>query len=147
MQKAKTLKTFSVRLWWSVAAKVGYIYAKLDFFSYFLLKINVDLQGSSHCVKYRNFTQFPGVEVLRKGTAIRLKLCGNCAFPQNLHTRKLGKITVFSVVNKDAKMFVGDPGYSYHSTLREKCPYQSYSDPHFPAFDWIRRDTRRDTER
>ena len=99
MQKAKTLKTFSVRLWWSVAAKVGYIYAKLDFFSYFLLKINVDLQGSSHCVKYRNFTQFPGVEVLRKGTAIRLKLCGNCAFPQNLHTRKLGEIGVFYAVS------------------------------------------------
>ena len=98
MQKAKTLKTFSVRLWWSVAAKVGYIYAKLDFF-YFLLKINVDLQGSSHCVKYRNFTQFPGVEVLRKGTAICLKLCGNCAFPQNLHTRKLGEIGVFYAVS------------------------------------------------
>ena len=24
------------------------------------------------------------------------KLCGNCSFPQNLHTRKLGEITVFS---------------------------------------------------
>ena len=23
------------------------------------------------------------------------KLCGNCAFPQNLHARKLGEITVF----------------------------------------------------
>ena len=23
------------------------------------------------------------------------KLCGNCAFPQNFHTRKLGEITVF----------------------------------------------------
>ena len=22
------------------------------------------------------------------------KLCGNCAFPQNFHTKKLGKITV-----------------------------------------------------
>ena len=27
-----------------------------------------------------------------------LKLCGNCAFPQNFHTRKLGEITVFNVV-------------------------------------------------
>ena len=25
----------------------------------------------------------------------RPKLCGNCAFPQNFHTRKLGEITVF----------------------------------------------------
>ena len=23
------------------------------------------------------------------------KLCGNCAFPQNFHTKKLGEITVF----------------------------------------------------
>ena len=27
--------------------------------------------------------------------AIRPKLCGNCAFPQNFHTRQLGQITVF----------------------------------------------------
>ena len=30
-----------------------------------------------------------------KFRAIRPKLCRNCAFPQNLHTRKSGKITVF----------------------------------------------------
>ena len=41
------------------------------------------------------------MEILRKATvsayfrAIRSKLCGNCAFPQNLHTKKLGEITVF----------------------------------------------------
>ena len=28
-----------------------------------------------------------------------LKLCGNCAFTQNFHTRKLGEITVFYAVN------------------------------------------------
>ena len=28
-------------------------------------------------------------------SAIPPKLCGNCAFPQNFHTRKLGEITVF----------------------------------------------------
>ena len=28
----------------------------------------------------------------------RPKLCGNCAFPQNVHTRKLGEITVFFAV-------------------------------------------------
>ena len=39
--------------------------------------------------------------ILRKGTVsvefrkIRLKLCGNCACPQNFQTRKLGEITVF----------------------------------------------------
>ena len=30
--------------------------------------------------------------------AIRPKLCGSCAFSQNFHTRKLGKITVFFAV-------------------------------------------------
>ena len=50
---------------------------------------------SWHCIKYRIFTQFPGVEILWKGTVsaeppvIRLKLCWKCAFPQNFHTRKL----------------------------------------------------------
>ena len=29
---------------------------------------------------------------------IRPKLCGNCAFPQNLHNMKLGEITVFFAV-------------------------------------------------
>ena len=30
--------------------------------------------------------------------AFRPKLCGNCAFPQNFHTRKLGEITRFFAV-------------------------------------------------
>ena len=34
--------------------------------------------------------------------AIGPKLCGNCAFPQNFHTKKVGEITVFYVVFKDA---------------------------------------------
>ena len=44
------------------------------------------------------------MEILWEGTvsaefrAIRPKLCGNCAFPQNFHTRKLEEITVFFVV-------------------------------------------------
>ena len=39
--------------------------------------------------------------ILQKGTvsaefrAIRPKLCGNCAYPQNFHTKKLGEIAVF----------------------------------------------------
>ena len=48
--------------------------------------------------------QFPGVEILWKGTvsawfrAIHLKLCGRYAFPQNFYTRKLDEITVFCAV-------------------------------------------------
>ena len=47
-----------------------------------------------YCVKYRNFTWFFRVEIFWKSTvsvefrASHLKLCGNCAFPQNFHTRK-----------------------------------------------------------
>ena len=50
-----------------------------------------------HCEKYRNFTWFPGVEILRK-LCDRPKLCGNCAFPRNFHTRKSGEISVFFAV-------------------------------------------------
>ena len=31
------------------------------------------------------------------------KLCGNCAFPQNFHTRELGEITVFFVVKDHSR--------------------------------------------
>ena len=57
-----------------------------------------------HCVKYRNFTQFPDLEILWKGTVstkLRVnhpKLCGNFAFPQNFHARKLSRVTVFHAV-------------------------------------------------
>ena len=68
---------------------------------------NRNIRKYRHCEKYRNFTWFPGVEILRKGTVSakfraisgnRPKLRGNCAFPQNFHTRKSGEITVFFVV-------------------------------------------------
>ena len=58
----------------------------------------------AHNEKYPNFTSFPSVEILWKGTvsakfwAIRTKPCRNCAFQQNLHTRKLDEITVFFAV-------------------------------------------------
>ena len=61
--------------------------------------------SARHCVKYRNFIYFHGVEILWKDTVsgdspeTMRKLCGNCAFPQNLHTMKLGKITVFYAVH------------------------------------------------
>ena len=44
-----------------------------------------------HFIKNENFNWFPGVKIL-------WKLCGNCAFPQNFYSRKLGKITVFYTV-------------------------------------------------
>ena len=47
--------------------------------------------------------------ILRKRTvsarflAIRPKLCGNCGFPENVHIKKLGEITVFyPVITKNA---------------------------------------------
>ena len=71
-----------------------------------MITIPVKLRNSNntHCAKCRNFTYFPGVEILRDGAvyvqfwAIRPKLCGNCAFPQNFHTKKLGEITAFYAV-------------------------------------------------
>ena len=37
---------------------------------------------------------FVGAHSFRR-VSIRSKLCGNCTFPQNFHTRNLGEITVF----------------------------------------------------
>ena len=60
----------------------------------------------SHYIKYRNFSKFAVVEILRKGAVsaefrvIHTKLCGNCDFPQNLHTRKLGKMAVFYAMSE-----------------------------------------------
>ena len=57
-----------------------------------------------HCEKYCNFISFPGTEILWKGTvsaqfqAICPKLFRNCAFLQNVHTKKLGKNTAFFAV-------------------------------------------------
>ena len=39
----------------------------------------------------------------RQFRANRSKLCGNCAFPQNFHTRKLGEIKVFFAVEGDRR--------------------------------------------
>ena len=54
-----------------------------------------------HCAKHQNFTWFPGARISWKRRvsaefrAIRSKLCRNCAFSQNFHTRKLNEISVF----------------------------------------------------
>ena len=68
------------------------------------------LQRSSviiiHYVKYQKIIKFPCVEILQKRTVIHSnsknticpKFCGNCALPQNFHTRKLGETTVYYAV-------------------------------------------------
>ena len=38
--------------------------------------------------------------------ANRLKLCGNCAFPQNFNTRKSGEITRFFAVDVSGKELI-----------------------------------------
>ena len=45
------------------------------------------LNGIQHCIKYLNFTEFFGVEILWKGM-----------FSHSFHTIKLGEIAVFYVV-------------------------------------------------
>ena len=40
----------------------------------------------------------PAVSSFEVKKEIRPKLCGNCAFPQNFHTRKLGEIRIFCAV-------------------------------------------------
>ena len=52
--------------------------------------------------KFCGKTQFPL-------SANRPKLCGNCAFPQNFHTMKLGEITVFYAVT--SHMLASDVGF------------------------------------
>ena len=57
-----------------------------------------------HCKKYRNLTQSPGAEVLRKRTVsadsrmIHLKFCGNCPPTEDLHTSKLKEIPALYAV-------------------------------------------------
>ena len=47
----------------------------------------------------RIFQDVRGVKDNRQGHTLQHpKLYGNCSFPQNLHTRKLGAITVFFAV-------------------------------------------------
>ena len=44
----------------------------------------------------------------------RPKLCENCAFPQNLHTRKLGEITAFYAVLQMETMVIGKSKYQMY---------------------------------
>ena len=63
------------------------------------LQFNPYLTKLSHCAKYRNFTWFTSWEILRKRTVSCPKIWGNCASPENVHTRKLGETTVFYVIS------------------------------------------------
>ena len=86
-------KKFNLRCSWILNMR-------LDFCSWCLCESCIVIVN--HSVKLGNFIWFPGVEILQKGIAsakfwtIRPKLCGNWAFAQNMHTRKLGEITVMS---------------------------------------------------
>ena len=63
-----------------------------------------------HARKYKQSINFPmgnaliiSLHRLRPGS---LTLCGNCAFPRSFYTRKLGKITVFYVVEIETTTFL-----------------------------------------
>ena len=63
-----------------------------------------------HARKYKQSINFPmgnaliiSLHRLRPGG---LTLCGNCAFPRSFYTRKLGKITVFYVVEIETTTFL-----------------------------------------
>ena len=56
----------------------------------------LDVRNWWNCKKYLISSNFPVWKFC--GKTNRPKLCGNCAFPQNLHTRKFGETTVFFAV-------------------------------------------------
>ena len=64
-----------------------------------------NFEATTVCVKYRILSNFLVCKFLWKGTVsvefweIRPKLCGNCVFPQNFHTRNFGEISVFYAVS------------------------------------------------
>ena len=58
---------------------------------------------------------------------IHQKLCGNCAFPQNFHTRKLGEITVFYTVHVINCIFIISVRYGKETYIAEKTPERGYT--------------------
>ena len=52
-----------------------------------------------HCVKCRNFNLISWCGNFVERNSFRPKLCGNCAFPQNVHNKKLDEITVLYAVH------------------------------------------------
>ena len=73
------------------------LYGYLNFL--FFLYVNYLLiQYLDHSANVRRLLQrWNGPQI--NFEANRPKLCGNCTFPQNFHTKKLGEITVFFAVN------------------------------------------------
>ena len=67
--------------------------------SNFIAEFN--LKPRQHCIKIPKFHlifrggNFEETKIFHRVSDGRQKLCGNCAFPQNFHTRKLDEITVF----------------------------------------------------
>ena len=109
----------------------------------FLVRITV-----KNIVISRDFLvwKFCGKAQFSQFWASRLKLCGNCAFPQNFQTRKSGEIMVFFAVYFPA-FGLNMERYSYSVRMREntdqktkKCQcvksvcVRSFSDPYFSAF-------------
>ena len=64
------------------------------------------------------------------------KLCGNCEFRQNLHTKKLGKITVFYAVLALAWLYIENNIQMLSLQLHcvKSVSTRSFSAPYFPAF-------------
>ena len=85
----KKLYTFN-NFWWRDHKIFCRILAAIFGFNFFY-----------HCVKYQNSTLFSGKYIFWKHTVFIAflttcpKIFENCAFPQNFHTRKLDKISVF----------------------------------------------------
>ena len=61
------------------------------------------------------------------------KLYGNCALPQNLHTRKLGEISVFYAVRLYWIWSITLRLFKLHHCVKI-VRIRSYFGPHFPAF-------------
>ena len=64
---------------------------------------------------------------------VRSKLCKNCAFPQNFHTRKLGGITVFYAVGSLALLEVPLNSFEIFITGHEYFKYHIFDVPPIPS--------------
>ena len=53
------------------------------------------------------FIEYSVNRLMIRHLAIRPKLWGNCSFPQNFHTRRLGEITIFFIVFVTQETFFG----------------------------------------
>ena len=101
------VKCFQIRsFFWSVFSRIwtecGKIWTRKNSVFGHFLRSEMFYFNFINLQKCCNFTQFPGVEILWKGTVyawvIRPKLCRHCTFPQNFHTRRLGESMVFYAV-------------------------------------------------